>query len=46
MPNPKAAAPPTGCGTLGMATWQPGLTFYGSKTNVQFTVRSADASTR
>ncbi|MGW0884667.1 M6 family metalloprotease domain-containing protein [Streptomyces sp. NPDC002671] len=39
--NPKAAAPPAGCSTLDMATWQPGQTFYDSTTNVQFTVRSA-----
>lgn len=43
VPNPNAAAPPSGCGTLDMATWQPGQTFYDRAANVQFTVRSADA---
>ncbi|MFG3013508.1 M6 family metalloprotease domain-containing protein [Streptomyces cinerochromogenes] len=43
VPNPNAAAPPAGCGTLDMATWQPGQTFYDRAAGVQFTVRSADA---
>ncbi|MFI0164357.1 M6 family metalloprotease domain-containing protein [Streptomyces sp. NPDC017095] len=45
VPNPAAAAPPAGCGTLDMATWQPGQTFFDRAANVQFTVRSADAHT-
>ncbi|MFF3503452.1 peptidase M6 [Streptomyces sp. NPDC003247] len=40
--NPNAPAPPAGCDTLDMSTWQPGQTFYDSTTRIQFTVRSAD----
>ncbi|MFJ5773486.1 peptidase M6 [Streptomyces sp. NPDC093094] len=43
VPNPNAAAPPSGCGTLDMAAWQPGQTFVDRAANVEFTVRSADA---
>jgi len=39
--DPNAPAPPAGCTTPDMATWQPGQTFYDPATNVRFTVQSA-----